>query len=38
LARIVQGDHFLSDVVFAFWTVWFVSWAIAFLMGLRPRS
>ena len=37
LARMVQGDHFLSDVVFAFWTVWFVSWALAALMGFKPQ-
>ena len=38
LARIVQGDHFLSDVVFAFWTVWWVSWAVAALMGFKPQK
>ena len=38
LARIVQGDHYLSDVVFAFWSVWLVAWALAAVMAIKPRS
>lgn len=29
LGRIVQGAHFLSDVVFAFWTVYATCWLLA---------
>jgi len=28
LARIVQGGHFVSDVVFSFFTVYFVAWLV----------
>lgn len=27
--RMAQGGHFLSDVVFAFYAVWFVAWVLA---------
>ena len=29
LVRIMQGGHFLSDVVLAFWAVYFVNWLLA---------
>lgn len=35
LVRIVQGGHFLSDVVFAFYTVWFTALALHVLMTRR---
>ncbi|MBU2964767.1 phosphatase PAP2 family protein [Amphritea sp. 2_MG-2023] len=33
--RIVQGGHFLSDVLFAFWAVYFVTWGLAVLFGFK---
>lgn len=41
LMRMGQGGHFLSDVVFSFYAVWFTAWALARLMErwggpLRP--
>ena len=41
LMRIAQGGHFLSDVVFSFYAVWFTAWALNGLMvrfggPLRP--
>lgn len=41
LMRMGQGGHFLSDVVFSFYAVWFTAWALAWLMErwggpLRP--
>lgn len=33
LMRMAQGGHFLSDVVFSFYAVWFTAWAVARLMG-----
>lgn len=35
LTRIVQGGHFLSDVLFAFWAVYFVIWGLAALLGFK---
>jgi len=34
LMRMAQGGHYLSDVVFAFYAVWFTSWALSELMQL----
>lgn len=41
LMRMAQGGHFLSDVVFSFYAVWFSAWALSWLMEkqggpLRP--
>lgn len=36
LMRMGQGGHFLSDVVFSFYAVWFVAWLLHRLM-LAPR-
>lgn len=41
LMRMAQGGHFLSDVIFSFYAVWFTAWALAWLMEktggpLRP--
>ncbi|MDO6565311.1 phosphatase PAP2 family protein [Amphritea sp. 1_MG-2023] len=33
--RIVQGGHFLSDVIFAFWAVYFVIWVLGARFGFR---
>lgn len=33
LMRMAQGGHFLSDVVFAFYAVWFTAWALARIMA-----
>lgn len=33
--RILQGNHFLSDIVFSFWTVYFSACIIATCFGLR---
>ncbi|GAA5181892.1 phosphatase PAP2 family protein [Niveibacterium umoris] len=41
LVRIVQGGHFLSDVIFAFLAVWLGCWLAAAILnrfGLLPRS
>ena len=39
LGRILQGGHFLSDIVFAFWTVYFSSQLTAALFGIKaPRN
>lgn len=43
LMRMAQGGHYLSDVVFAFYAVWFSSWALSELMRrtggpLRPPA
>jgi lipid A 4'-phosphatase len=37
--RMAQGSHFLSDVIFSFYAVWFVAWALArwLLPVARPR-
>ncbi|WP_232846440.1 phosphatase PAP2 family protein [Amphritea pacifica] len=35
LTRIVQGGHFFSDVLFAFWAVYFVIALLGALFGLR---
>ncbi|WP_417226685.1 phosphatase PAP2 family protein [Amphritea sp.] len=35
ITRIVQGGHFLSDVVFAFWAVYFVIWATGARLGFK---
>lgn len=37
--RMAQGGHFLSDVIFSFYAVWFVAWALArwLLPVTRPR-
>ena len=32
LGRMLQGGHFLSDVVFAFWTVYLIGAMLAWLM------
>ena len=38
MVRIVQGGHFLSDVVLAFWAVYFVNCGLAYLFQLSvPR-
>lgn len=36
LMRMAQGGHFLSDVVFSFYAVWFTAWLLHRAMG-RPR-
>ncbi len=37
--RVVQGGHFLSDVVLGFWAVYFVNMALAYWFGLvSPRD
>ncbi|NTV95499.1 MAG: phosphatase PAP2 family protein [Thiobacillus sp.] len=41
LMRMAQGGHFLSDVIFSFYAIWFTAWALAWLMtrlggALRP--
>jgi len=33
--RILQGNHFLSDIVFSFWTVYFSTCVVAACFGLR---
>ncbi len=35
LGRILQGNHFLSDIVFSFWTVYFSACVIATCFGLH---
>lgn len=35
LMRMAQGGHFLSDVVFSFYAVWFTAWALNWLMVKR---
>ena len=35
LGRILQGGHFLSDIVFAFWTVYFSSQITAAFFGIK---
>lgn len=35
LMRMAQGGHFLSDVIFSFYAVWFTAWALARLMEWR---
>jgi lipid A 4'-phosphatase len=35
LGRILQGNHFLSDIVFSFWTVYFSACVIATCFSLR---
>lgn len=32
LMRMAQGGHFLSDVIFSFYAVWFTAWALNWLM------
>lgn len=38
LCRIIQGGHFLSDVVFSFWAVYFTTALLARVYGLRLQS
>jgi lipid A 4'-phosphatase len=43
LMRMAQGGHFLSDVIFSFYAVWFTAWALHWLMErtggpIGPRS
>lgn len=33
LMRMAQGGHYLSDVIFSFYAVWFTAWALARLMA-----
>lgn len=36
LGRVIQGGHFFSDVVFAFWVVFFTLAAVSYLLKLPP--
>ena len=38
LMRIAQGAHFLSDVVFSFWAVYFCSLALSYPFGLQRAN
>ena len=38
LGRILQGNHFLSDIVFSFWTVYFSACVIAACFGLHLQK
>lgn len=38
LGRLLQGGHFLGDVVFAFWATYFSCVLVAWWLNLPPRE